>query len=237
VRLAVISDVHGNSLALEAVLADIRAEGADAVVCLGDNVSGPLDPAGAADLLVGLGCPSVTGNHDRWIFGEDPDAIDRFALARLSPTHRQWLADLPATRVLDGEVFLCHGTPASDEELWLDSYYFDRKTRVPGEADVAAHAAGLDFPVLLCGHTHIARSVRLKDGRLIVNPGSVGLQFVLGSPDARYALIDRRNGGWSVSLRTVPYDAAAAADQAVRNGYPRWREVLMYGWASPEGLF
>lgn len=236
-RLAVISDIHGNSLALAAVLADIRAEGADAIVCLGDIVSGPLDPAGTAEMLTSLGCVAVAGNHDRWIFGDAPDLIDRFAGSRLSPAHRQWLSDLPATQVVDDEVFLCHGTPTSDEMPWLDNFYAGRRTELPDEAAVAAHAEGFDFPVLLCGHTHIARCVRLKDGRLIVNPGAVGLQFVIGSPDARYALLDRRDGQWSVSLRTVPYDRAGAADQAARNGFAQWRDVLMHGWDGPEGLF
>ena len=58
-----------------------------------------------------------------------------------------------------------------------------------------------------------------------------------GSPDARYALVDRRNGSWSVTFRAVPYDHQGAAKRAVENGFPRWNEVLNGGWAAAEGLF
>ena len=83
--------------------------------------------------------------------------------------------------------------------------------------------------MLLCGHTHVPRVVRLADGRLVVNPGSVGLQMNYGSPDAHYALIERRGGDWSVSLRTVPYDRSTAAALAARNGFPAWGEALIGG--------
>lgn len=239
-RLAIISDIHGNALALDAVLADLASASPDAVVCLGDMVSGPLDPAGTAERLIALGCTSVGGNHDRWLVapeGAGPDPVDRFARERLSDDQFAWLSALPATTVVDGDVFVCHGTPRSDVETWLDNPFRDRVATLPDSDEVARHAEGLDFSLFLCGHTHVARSVRLRDGRMVVNPGAVGLQFFHGSPDARYALAERRNGSWAVGLRSVPYDHEAAARQAEANGFGVWRDVLVYGWDGPEGLF
>ena len=238
--MAVISDVHGNRLALDAVLDDIARQGVDATACLGDHVSGPLDPAGSADRLMGLDGPVIRGNHDRWLIdrvGKELDPVDRFALMRLKASHRAWLEAMPATAVVDGSVFLCHGTPTSDNTVWLDNYWYDRQTTLPSEESIMRHAAGVDYPVILCGHTHMARSVRLRDGRLIVNPGSVGVQVVHGSPDARYAIVERRDGQWFSSIRMVPYDHEAAAEQARANGFAGWVEALSTGWADPVGLF
>jgi predicted phosphodiesterase len=239
-RLAVISDIHGNLTALEAVLADVAQEGADAVLNLGDVVSGPLAPAAVADLLIERDFPTIRGNHDRYV--RDTPAgelrpVDRFVAERMAPAHVDWLRSLPATRVFEGEVFLSHGTPASDEEPWLDNWWSGRKVEMPDEGQVTARADGFDYPVLLCGHTHVARVTRLRDGRTIVNPGAVGLQFNLGGPHARYALIERKADGWSAALRAVPYDYEAAARLAERNGFPHWREALTTGWAAPAGLF
>jgi putative phosphoesterase len=238
VRLAVISDTHGNRIALDAVLDDIARQGADATVHLGDTVSGPLDPAGTVERLMAQGMLTISGNHDRWVAsGDKPDRIDRFARERLSAEHMAWLAGLPQTAVIENLVFACHGTPRSDTEVWIDNFFDGRTTTLPSEAEIAARAEGLDFPVLLCGHTHIPRVVRLRDGRLVVNPGAVGLQFTHGSPDARYAIVERHAGDWSVTLRSVPYDRHAAADQAEVNGFPGWRNALEFGWDGPHGLF
>jgi len=239
-RLAVISDIHGNSFALEAVLEDIARQNVDATVNLGDALSGPIDPRRTCDMLLELNAATVRGNHDRWlvetgVFELSP--VDRFTLAQLEPRHVVWLESLPATRNVQGEVFLCHGTPASDNDVWLDNFWSGRKTTLPDEASVTAAAEGYDFPVLLCGHTHLARSVRLRDGRMIVNPGSVGLQTVHGSPDARYAILEKNGDKWSVTQRVLGYDHEAAARRAEENGFPKWREPLVTGWVGPEGLF
>ena len=238
-RFAVISDVHGNLPALEAVLADIAHEGADAVFNLGDCVAGPVDPVGTADVLMALGEMSLRGNHDRWLAdpGRSSHGVDAFVRDRLRPDQLAWATGLKSTATVGDDLFLCHGTPTSDEEFWLEGFWADRVTRLPSEADVLAKAEGLDFPVLLCGHTHLARSVRLRDGRIIVNPGAVGLQFVHGSPDARYALVERRAGQWTATFRIVPYNRDAAAELAEQNGFAHWREALLAGWADPDGLF
>lgn len=239
-RIAVISDVHGNRLALEAVLDDIAVGGVDATVNLGDMVSGPMEPNRTAGILMDAGFPAIRGNHERWLI-ERPSsglgAVDRFAASHLEPRYLEWFAALPATLEVAGDIFMCHGTPTDDSEPWLDNLWEGRSTVLPDETQVSGRADGLDYPVLLCGHTHMARVVRLRDGRLIVNPGSVGLQFNHGSPDARYAILERRDSRWAVSLRVVPYDHAAAARQAIANGFPHWTEALTTGWAAPDGLF
>lgn len=237
-RIAVISDIHGNRLALEAVLADIETHGVDMTLNLGDLVSGPLEPAETADLLLDCDFPTVRGNHERIVIaGEGLAGVDRFARENLKPRHLDWLARLPTTLSISHDLFMCHGTPKDDNTRWLDANWHGRDTTLPDEGAVAAEAEGFDYPVLLCGHTHIARSVRLRDGRLIVNPGSVGLQMVHGSPDARYAILDRRADRWSTMLCAIPYDHVGAAAQAKRNGFPNWVPALTTGWAGPEGLF
>ena len=239
-KVAIISDVHGNRLALEAVLDDIARQGVDATFNLGDLVSGPLEPNWTADILMDLDLPTVRGNHERALIEKPPEklsSVDRFAQEQMEVRHRIWINDMPATMSLLVDVFLCHGTPTSDEDPWLDSWWDGRTVTTPDEATVAAKAEGFDFPVLLCGHTHVPRAVRLRDGRLIVNPGSVGLQMNLGSPDARYATIERRDGKYYPSFHAVPYDHFGAARQAEANGFPQWCEVLVTGWAGAAGLF
>lgn len=237
-RIAVISDVHGNALALEAVLADIAAQRVDMTVNLGDMVSGPLEPARVAALLRAADLPSIRGNHDRELLRQGAgNPVDRFTQGQLTQGDLDWLSELPGTLDISGEIFMCHGTPVDDTAPWLDAWMDGRTVTLPSEAQVSALADGYDFPVLLCGHTHVARAVRLRDGRLIVNPGSVGLQMYYGAPDARYAIIESQAGRWSATFRAVPYDHEAAAKQAERHGFPRWRAALTTGWAGAEGLF
>lgn len=238
-KVAVISDIHGNRLALEAVLDDIASQSVDATINLGDLLSGPMQPAETCRILMDAGFPTVRGNHDRLLVEqplEKMDNVDRFAAGQLSDAQRAWIGELPATLTID-ELFLCHGTPTSDVDPWIDDWFEGRNTTLPSESSIEKKASGLDFPVLLCGHTHIPHVVRLRDGRMIINPGAVGLQLVRGAPDARYAILERRNGRWQSSTRAVPYDWTAAAQAAIANGFPKWETALTTGWVGPEGLF
>jgi len=237
VRIAVLSDVHGNLEALDAVLDDVAGQGVEATVALGDFLSGPSDPVGVADRLIELGLPSVRGNHDRYITdGREKDwHIDALVRGLLDERQHRWLGSVPATLLLEGDVFLCHGTPRDDNTSFMDTMVGTIPTMHPRDY-IEAEAAGFDHEVLLCGHTHVPRSLRLADGRLVVNPGSVGLPMEIGSPDARYAIIEKRRAGWNTELRAVAYDHAAAAKQALDKGYPVWAEALTWGWASPKGL-
>lgn len=141
-RFAVVSDIHGNLPALDAVIAEIAAAGVHEVVNLGDTVSGPLWPAETADRLIALGWPTLAGNHERQLLAGLPHcgapaaphtphpqqtpvtplgASDAHAAARMSAAHRDWLAALPATRWLADDLFCCHGTPTSDLHYLLET--------------------------------------------------------------------------------------------------------------------
>lgn len=240
-KIAVISDVHGNYAALEAVLSHIAQQGPDLIVNLGDAVSGPLLPFETAERLMDLALPTVRGNHERQLLTLSPDrmgASDLFAAERISSEQRSWMATLPETLLID-DVLLVHGTPNSDLTYFLETLE-DGGCRPAIRDEAAARAGPTSASLVLCGHTHIPRVMHLGDGRLIVNPGSVGLQafnddtpfahiMAAGSPHARYALVERTNGGWHVEMMAIEYDWDAAADLAVQHRRPDWAQALRTG--------
>jgi diadenosine tetraphosphatase ApaH/serine/threonine PP2A family protein phosphatase len=245
-RFAAIADVHGNYLALEAVIADIRAHDIDEIVNLGDMASGPLDARRTMDALMALDAVHVLGNHDRYLIDRPPEKMgswDRPAHAQLDAVHLDWLRTVPATLLYRDRVFLCHATPASDQVYWLETVLPDGTVRMSSREAIERTAEGIAQRLILCGHTHIARAVRLTDGRLIVNPGSVGSPgyrdthpfphvIEAGTPDARYAILELGDGVWHATFRHVPYDHDAMAALARRNGQPELASALATGWIS-----
>ena len=240
-RLAVVSDIHGNLPALEAVVRDFRSRGVDAVVNLGDSLSGPLLPLETAQFLMAQDWPTLAGNHERQMLGPEPwGASDAYARRQLSPRERDWMAALPATLPFTSEVFLCHGTPHSDLDGLLETLE-PARLRAATAAEVDARLGAAAATVVLCGHTHVPRAARSSSGQLIVNPGSVGLPalettrpykvFVeTGSPDARYAILEQRDGGWMPMLISVPYQHQAMADLAKAHNRPDWAHALRTGY-------
>jgi diadenosine tetraphosphatase ApaH/serine/threonine PP2A family protein phosphatase len=243
-RFAAVADVHGNYLALEAVIADIRAQGIETIVDLGDIASGALDARRTMDTMMALGAVHVRGNHDRYLIDRPPEKMgswDRPAHAQLGERHLDWLRALPQSRVFRDQVFLCHATPASDEVYWLETVLPDGTVRMATLEAIEKVAGDVAQRLILCAHSHIARAVRLRDGRLIVNPGSVGCPgyrdshpyphvMEAGTPDARYAVLELVDGDWRVAFRHVPYDHRAMADLALRNGKPELASALATGW-------
>jgi len=221
-RVAVIADVHGVLPALEAVLAESEVRTADLVVVCGDVAAGPLPSETVDALWLGLGdrIRVVRGNADRELVAlacgqrkaGGGDARSAWAAAQLTPSQVEWLAALPTTVEFEvaelGVTTFCHGSPRADDEvLVVDS---------PREAWVEA-LAGLapEVRVVVCGHTHMP-FVRLVAGRVVVNPGSVGMPY--GMSGAHWALLGR---GIGVSLRRTPYDVERAARRILADsGYP-----------------
>jgi putative phosphoesterase len=250
-RIALISDIHGNRWALAAVLEHIARQRVDAIWNLGDILSGPLEPAATADLLAPLALPTIRGNHERQLLAcaERPGgASDQFAFAHTEPRHHAWLRGLPATLAPRADILLCHGTPRSDLEPMLETVELDGP-RPATLAEVEARAAAAPVRLIACGHTHVPRLVRTAGGCTIVNPGSVGLPAYEddhpmappeqpavyyvdnGSPHASYAIAEDTLPGWDVSFHRVAYDWDSAAACADRNGRPEWAHALRTGFA------
>ena len=244
-RIAVIADVHGNLIALEAVLAHLRLTAPDLIVNLGDLVSGPFDPAGSADAQMALGCPTLAGNHERQLLEGGDGPSDVIARPLLSRSHLNWIGGLPGTvSLVDGQVFACHGSPRGGDLEYLLEDVSTGRARLDTMAAIKPRLDGIgEAKVVLCGHTHMPRLASI-DGVLVVNPGSVGLPgysgaspvphvIEAGTPHARYALIERHDTGWAVELRAAPYDYEAAARQAEQHGRVQAAHVVRTGWMPP----
>jgi len=235
-RLAVLSDIHGNLLALEAVLAHLHAQGApDATWVLGDLVAFCPWPVETLDRLRGLPAAQfLQGNTDRYLVtGRRPavqvrspeewaslpaslamrDANFRWTVKRISYADYEFLRDLPSRLEMDlpryGRVVAVHATLADDET----NIY-------PGTPDeqVYPHLSGLDARMLLYGHTH--RPVdRIVDGVRLVNGGSVGLPLD-GDPRPAYAVLDFERGRCDVAIHRVTYDREAVIAELERVDHP-----------------
>ncbi len=245
-RVGILSDIHGNSAALAAVLEDIDRRGVEATVNLGDCFSGPLDAAGTAEMLAPLDLPTVRGNHDRQLVDRPRDEMgnwETWCVDDLSEETLDWCRALPLTREEHG-ILLCHATPTNDEENWLDRRGPEHRLIARDLKGVEDRARGVTHRMTACGHTHAPRNVRLPDGRRIVNPGSVGCPCYLdnrsepnfvqetGSPDARYVIVEALEDDWRVDLVSVPYDAEGMARLAEAKGADSWAHALRTGWWS-----
>lgn len=243
-RIAVLADIHGNIRALEAVQQDLGRLSPDVVINLGDHVSGPLQAAPTADLLMNEHYIQIRGNHDRQLNDRSFDemgASDRAAYAQLSSRHLDWLANLPASQVIGEDILLCHGSPRDDLEYLLEEVVGDG-IRLSCPASIGLRLRGVERSLVLCGHTHIPRDVMLPNGVRVVNPGSVGLQayddaapsvhyIENGSPMARYAIIDWAPKGARVNFVAVPYDWESASKEAASANRPDWAHALATGYA------
>ena len=201
-RVAALYDIHGNVPALESVLADVPASGADLIVVGGDVVEGP-QPAETLELLDAIALPLVwvRGNCDR-----DPSAWVR---ERIAEERVAWLAGLPTTVTIDvdglGATCFCHGSPRSDEDI---------VTAVSAEERVEPMLDGVDEALVVSGHTHVQFD-RVVAGRRLVNAGSVGMAYQGEGGWAYWTLF-----GPSVEHRRSAFDADALATALRDSGYP-----------------
>jgi len=243
--VAVLSDIHGNIRALEAVLSDVQRRGIEQVVQLGDALYGPFDPRPVADQLLSAGWRSVAGNEDRCLTSafesssESPTA--RFTKRWLSHEHLGLLASWPSILTWDGATAF-HGSAGDDTRYFLTRLTVNERTEPIPAAELRASLPNTDSRLILCGHDHLPRVVRLSEGPLIVNPGSVGCPAYTddhpvshrvenGSPHARYAVIHSWDGDMEAELVSVEYPWEDAAREAEENGFPNWGTWIRTGRA------
>jgi predicted phosphodiesterase len=242
-KIAALSDIHGNLFALDAVLADVRRRGVDLIVNLGDILSGPLLPRETADRLMALELPTIRGNHERQVLSlpaQRMGASDRHAFDTITDAQRAWMATLPGVLQPAPDVFMCHATPYNDVDCYLEELV-EGELRPAPLPRIEERSASCDASLILCGHSHIPRLVTLSTGQVIVNPGSVGIQAYeghdpgphvveVGSPHARYAILERSTHGWLADLIAVPYDWEAASRLAFERDRPDWGRALRTGF-------
>ncbi len=223
-RILIFSDIHGNAVGLEAMLADIQGEAFDQMVCLGDAIQGGPQPAEVVARLRNLGCPVVMGNADAWLLtgeetGAEPiaeerkrklDAVRLWSLEQLSEPDRAFIATFPPTVEValahDRQLLCYHGSPQSFDDIILPT--------TPDE-EMRRFLTPQTTTVYTGGHTHM-QFIRHFGRTFHFNPGSVGFAYrhdqerdanFRADPWAEYALLTVAGERVSLEFRRVPYNA------------------------------
>ena len=242
-KIAILSDIHGNSWALESVLADIKQKGINKIYDLGDSLYGPLDPKGTFDLIKEWNINSICGNQDRYIVENiDKDHENKtlsFVLNELSVHATDWLQALPKERVIDDEIYLCHGTPNNDTEYLIEKIYSDY-VGIKQFETIDKQLSGVKQKIVLCGHSHSPSIIETTE-KTIINPGSVGLpaydddlplphKIENHNMKARYCILDL-TGNLIIEQIAVSYDFEKAAERAEMNKRDDWAKWIRTGRA------
>jgi putative phosphoesterase len=241
-RVAVISDMHGNDLAFEVVEADISAQRVDQIVCLGDAIQGGPQPEQVVQRLRRLHCPVVMGNADAWLIsGEEtadegipPERLKKmgeirlWSLSQLTEDDVDFIANFQPTvtiKLENGLDLLCfHGSPVSFDDIILPA---------APEEEFQKHLGRYAGHVLTGGHTHAQQIRRLGDF-FFFNPGSVGFAYSHNQPEnnfqadpwAEYAILTAENGHVSLEFRRVPFDAQALIRIYRESGRPFVQDAI-----------
>ncbi len=170
-KIAIISDVHGNSHALQAVLKDIARRKAEMIINLGDSVYGPLDPLGTIEILMKNEMVHIKGNCDRMLWEpiQEQSATLTFVQNQLTKNHIDWLQQHPSQFIIE-DMLCCHGTPISDEVYLLEEMN-ENGAILKNEKNIMDRLQNIEQKIIVCGHTHIPRVVYLTNGKIVINPG------------------------------------------------------------------
>lgn len=222
-RVAVISDMHGNDLAFEIVENDIQKQRIDQIVCLGDAVQGGPQPAEVVQRLRRLACPVVMGNADAWLIsgketadeGIPPERLKKmgeirlWSLSQLTEDDIDFISGFQPTVTInleEGLDLLCfHGSPTSFDDLILPA---------APEEEFQKFLGPYTGRILTGGHTH-AQQIRRIGKHFFFNPGSVGFAYSHNQPEgqfradpwAEYAILTVEGGQVSLEFRRLPFDA------------------------------
>lgn len=234
-KIALISDIHGNAVALRAVMRKLSERVVDRVVCLGDLVTYGPDPIGVMNILHEAESENVLGNMDAWAVDPKPLHLDHphahkiadihsWSVAKLGKSEHDVLRQLPSTILLSLDVcttlLSCHGSPRCVDEPILST---------TPEEYLSEAVGGVSARVVACGHTH-SQMLRCHDGKMIINPGSVGYP-PCGTDSSRdphypswaeYAVINSEHGLLDVEFTRAMYDVGELIQSAVVVDMPHW---------------
>lgn len=243
-RIALISDIHGNAVALDAILDALKEQQVDAIICLGDVAASGPQPCQVIERLRAIGCPVVMGNTDDWLlqpqlkdkandFSRLLQDVELWGSQQLSSADREYLSTFQPTIEFplgNGKTLLCyHGSPRSYREGIVATTPDDELDQI---------FAGRQAAIMAGGHTHMQMFRRYKDA-LLLNPGSVGLAIDRVSPFeeirnaawAEYAILDSKDGSLNIEMYRIPFDLQAVIQAVLSSGMPH-AEWWISEWSS-----
>jgi putative phosphoesterase len=235
-RIAIISDMHGNDFAFEKVEADINHQGVDQIVCLGDAIQGGAQPADVVKRLRRLNCPIVMGNADDWLLtGVDSgresipserlkkmNAIRDWSLSQLTEDDKKFITEFKPTMTIqlkkDLNLLCFHGSPTNFDDVILPT---------TPEDEFQKFLSAFNKNILTGGHTH-TQQVRRCGELFFFNPGSVGFPFSSYQAEgqfhvdawAEYAILTMNNREVDLKFRRLPYEANDVIEIYRQSGRP-----------------
>ncbi|MBP7678942.1 MAG: metallophosphoesterase family protein [Bacteroidales bacterium] len=241
-KIAILSDIHGNSYALSKVLEDIRARNADAIINLGDSLYGPLNPSGTWEMLNACHAINISGNEDRIILEnltkDSGNKTLEYVKSQIDSRMTDWLRSLPFDMIFNDLVYGCHASPLSDTEYLLEKVS-ENHIDIRSQMELDELLKEKTQKIIVCGHSHVPNIVQ-TDCKLIINPGSVGLpaydddlpvyhRMQNYSPRANYSILNVNGESVSVERVALEYDFESAARLAERNGRNDWAHWIRTG--------
>lgn len=239
-KIAIISDIHSNRLALEAVLEDISSREIQSIVNLGDSLFGPIDPLGTAKLLrEHRSIVHIMGNCDQILLQETGgSATFRFVKPLIDQEIEEWIRSFRNQWVYEDLLF-CHGTPFHNDRYLLEEVD-GNGVKIKNPLQLLQEVKDIAQDYIFCGHSHVHKSIYLPDGKWIVNVGSVGLpayedelpfphSMESGSPHAEYVIASKKENHWNIEHVMVRYDWEMASSMASRNGREDYAVALKTG--------
>jgi putative phosphoesterase len=228
--IAIISDIHSNSLALEAVLNDISSRNIHLIVNLGDSLFGPIDPLGTAmHLMNNKNIINIMGNCDQILLNDESNsATFQFVKPLINKEIEKWIRSFKDVWVFEDLLF-CHGTPFSNNKYLLEEVN-EKGVSYKDSNQLAKELEEVSQNYIFCGHSHVFKTIYLLDGKFVINSGSVGLPAYYddepfphvmesNSPYANYVIAHKiKQNNWSIEHVMVHYDWERSSSIAEENG-------------------
>ncbi len=247
-KIAILSDIHSNVFALEAVIADAKSKNVDMMINAGDSFYGPIEPRATYELLKENNFVNICGNQDREILEASLEQLEnnptlKYVYEDLGEEVLYWIQDLPFEKFLGKDLYVIHGTQHDDSVYLLEDVSSGR-AQLRDEKKIIELLDDVESKFVICGHSHTPRCVNLSTGQVMINPGSVGLQaykdklpneYIIENsyPDATYIILEVNSSEYNIELVKVAYDYEKAALKAESNGREDWAYTIRTGKISP----
>jgi len=232
-KIALISDIHGNIPALEAVYQSIKGKGILEIYNLGDSLYGPLWPEETAQFLINSNIKSIMGNEDEALIkSNNLNETEKYTLSQLSETSINWIKGLPD--IYESEnITLFHGTPNNNRKYFLEKVC-KGKVLIKSNKELTKSIKNIKTKYIGFGHSHLERVIMLEE-KILINAGSVGWPAFLDDKPyhkietlnnfAKYVIIDNQN----IEICHIAYDYKMSCKRAKKNNRADWGKYLEYG--------